>query len=683
MNCQLYKATCSFSHCPKGSKNPDGDLGGRKRKRGLTNEQSHQDRELPAPVPESVPEPTHWENNTEQNNTAQRVHTPLPWSSTDEPEIAPLFQTNDMTADFDQYAHDLGLVLAPSWPPNPLSSLSFHDLDVTEDPGAVSSISPYPTHLPTPRLSHVGPSSSVFQSIDTGHTANPGPFASTSHQRPTGLPHARSAHGLFLRQGPTNSKFIGIGSVGSTLSECLRYSINSHGGSMEDAILNHLVNGIRHVDEIGLSAAFERPPLPERDFAERGILAYYNCLHPLYPVMEENFLDEWYQIYEDSNYALYPVTYSRFCLLVSVGNLVSPSRWDTDTWETARRLQEQTWSLIDRVMASPYMESMQVMLLHSIFLLYCGKTGIAWVTCGMAVRIAQSLGLHQATPPQLKLSAEDIGLRSRLWSVAYTLDAFLSLSEGRPSAIAGSPNVGLSHRSSEQERTAVTAKAPAIPVHDWLVSLAVITNEVTALLNNGESLVGTLAQIAEIDAKLLAWKDAVPMESRPDQQILSDGSLHYMVAMLHLKYHNLMRTLHWISLNLSSEEIGDDFPRLGARVRSSESICSNSARSVIEVLNGASSRAIGGRLGGFVVPYCMAAISIFYWQILKDPTRHSARTNLEHMRNGTLHITTLLNGIGPKRHFRALFEEMLRIAENVVSKAPAQSINLQQEETIL
>lgn len=437
---------------------------------------------------------------------------------------------------------------------------------------------------------------------------------------------------------------------------------------MESEILDHLVHGIRHVDELALSTAFENPPLPERDFAERGVQAYYDFLHLLYPIMEVDFLNGWHQAYDDNSFTMSPAAYSRFCLVVSVGNLVSASRPDTDTRETAQQLQEQTWSLIDRVMASPFLESMQVMLLHTVFLLHCGKTGIAWMTCGMAVRIAQSLGLHQHTPPQLGLSAEHISLRSRLWSVAYTLDAFLSLSEGRPSAITGSPNLGLSRRLSEQEYPPVATKSPVIFVHDWDIGLAVIANQLLTLMKNSESLVGTLARIAEIDAELLAWKDAIPMDFRPDQQILADDPLYCLVAMLHLKYHNLMRTVHWISLTLSSEELGGDLSRLGARVRSSESICVTSARSVIEVLNGTFSQRIVGSPGPFIVPYCMAAISTFYRQILKEPTRHSARTDLEHMRNGTLHITTLLDSIGPRRHFRALFEDMLRVAENVVSK---------------
>lgn len=567
----------------------------------------------------------------------------------------------ELAPDFDQYAHDLGLVLAPFWPSSSGLPTAWDDLD---GDGGISGM-PY-QHLPTPRLSDEEHSTSVFHSLDLP-TTQMGAFDQQSQLEPL---LSRSAHELFLRKGPSDSKFIGMGSVGSTIFECLRHSMSAHGGSMESTILDHLVRGIQHVDELATSIPSQTPPLPERDFAEQGVRAYYDFIHLLYPIMEIEFLHEWRQIYDNDN-TLSSAVYSRFCLVVAVGNLVSPFGSDNDTRETALRLQEQTWTLIDQVMAVPFLESTQVMLLHTVFLLYCGKTGIAWTTCGMAVRIAQSLGLHQQTPSQLGLNSERINLRSRLWTVAYTLDAFLSLSEGRPPAITGSPNLGSPGSISDQEFPSVTIELPAMYIHDWDVGLATIANEVYPLLKHSQSLGSALTRIAEIDARLLVWKDSIPMEFRPDQQILANDPIYSIVAILHLKYHNLMRTIHWVSLTLIGDKTSSKLSQFGARVRSSESICLASARSVIDVLNGASDRKISGHFGGFIVSYCMAALSIFYRQILKEPARRGARANLEHMRNGTLHIVNLSDGIRSDNHFRALFKNMLGVAEEVVRNAPA------------
>ncbi|KAL4747943.1 hypothetical protein BDW72DRAFT_196226 [Aspergillus terricola var. indicus] len=668
LNCQLYRAECSTSEHPKSSENA-----GRKRKRPprapASQNDENEERTVPAPVVTT--------SEGQQSTTpipaplpSQPAQVPSPWLPISEPEMAPPVE---MAAGFDQYAHELGLVFAPLWPSESHLPGSLDELDGADD---LVSSNPY-NHLPTPRLSASSIPLDFPPAIQSGNVG----FPSQSEHVDRPLP-PQSAHELFLKKAPSDSKFIGMGSIGSTIFECLRHSSSTHGGSMESTILNHLVRGIQHVDEMALSTTFRTPPLPERDLAEQGVKTYYNFVHLLYPIMENQFFQDWRDAYNDPS-SLSAAAYSRFCLVVAIGNLASPLRsTDNDTWEAARLLQERTWSLIDHVMANPFLECTQVLLLHTVFLLYCGKTGIAWMTCGMAVRTAQSLGLHQQTPPQLSLGAERIQLRAKLWSVAYTLDAFLSLSEGRPPATTVPPNLELCRSVLAQEGSATTSAAidqplPGIQIHNWGIELAMIANDVHLILKDGyASLHSALARIAELDARLLSWKESIPMDFRPDQQILADDPLYSIVAILHLKYHNLMRSIHWISITLSSETPTGRPAQLGARVRSSEAICLASARSVIDVLNSTSDQRIAGRQGGFVVQYCMAAIAIFYRQIMKEPNRNGARGHLEHMRDGTLHIMSLNSGIKARGQFQVLFEQMLKVAEGVVKSTHRNGINL-------
>ncbi|KAJ5734898.1 fungal-specific transcription factor domain-containing protein [Penicillium malachiteum] len=397
----------------------------------------------------------------------------------------------EMGPEFDQYAHDLGLVLATFWGSHPNISASLDSLDGAGDLSDVVY-----NHLPTSRLSGSGLSPSSFH-LDlgsAGHLENYGP---QSHSKPINHPlPPRSAHEFYIKNTPLDSKFIGMGSVGSTIFESLRHS-SSQGRSMESKILNHLVRGIQHVDEVSVLTPFRAPPLPQREFAEQGVKAYYDFVHLLYPLVEGEFFRCWHQLYESPG-TISAAIYSRFCLVVSIGSLTSPLHSNTQTWETAKILQEQIWSLNDQVMAVPFMESAQVMLLHTVFFLTCGKTGIAWVTCGMAIRITQSLGLHQKTPPQLGLNAENILLRSRLWSVAYTLDAFLSLSEGRPPATTSPPNLELSQSISEHGSSILAIDRPDSYIHDWDIGLAMIANEVHLLLRDSGSPIGALSRITRL-----------------------------------------------------------------------------------------------------------------------------------------------------------------------------------------
>ncbi|KAL5041112.1 fungal-specific transcription factor domain-containing protein [Aspergillus fruticulosus] len=642
LNCQLYRADCSTSEHPKGPENA-----GRKRKRPPAKPAASEYGEADEVVTTSqAPQQS---TPTPALLPSQSAQISSPWIPTNEPEIAPPVD------EFDQYAHELGLVFAPGpfWP-----STSLDELEGAE-------ANQY-NHLPTPRMS----ASSI-------------PLDSATYSGPVGVPsqvdhalHAQSAHELFLKKGPSDSKFIGMGSVGSTIFECLKHSSSAHGGSMETTILNHLVRGIQHVDEMGLSIPFRAPPLPERDLAEQGIKTYYNFVHLLYPIMESQFFHDWRHAYDNPS-TLSAVAYSRLCLVVAIGNLASPHRSDEmETWEAACLMQEQAWSLIDQVLATPFLESTQVLLLHTVFLLHAGKTGIAWLTCGTAVRTAQSLGLHQQPPPQLGLATECIQLRARLWSVAYTLDAFLSLSEGRPPATTVPPNLELCRSLSGPEPSTLASTAldpppqPPIPIHDWEITLAMIANEVHHLSKSTTTTSPhtALFHISTLDTRLLTWRESIPMEYRPEQQILAEEPLYSLIAVLHLKYHNLMRSIHWLSITLTPPpaQAQPANPPLPARIRASESICLSAARSVIDVLNYTAEKRVAGRMGGFVVQYGMAAIAVFYRSIMREPGRAGVRGLLEHMRDGTDYIISLYEGVKARSQFRLLFGEMVRVAERVV-----------------
>jgi hypothetical protein len=58
-----------------------------------------------------------------------------------------------------------------------------------------------------------------------------------------------------------------------------------------------------------------------------------------------------------------------------------------------------------------------------MYLIHFSKSGMAWVLCGLAIRIAQSVGLHRQVLPDMGLPEEDVRVRSQIWWVCYTLDA--------------------------------------------------------------------------------------------------------------------------------------------------------------------------------------------------------------------------------------------------------------------
>jgi hypothetical protein len=363
---------------------------------------------------------------------------------------------------------------------------------------------------------------------------------------------------------------------------------------------------------------------------------------------------------------------SQVCLVAAIGLLSGPQR-SSDAM--AYLLYEQAQAVLGDVVASPYAQSVQVLLLHCIYLEHCGKTGAAWTVCGMALRIAQSLGLHRRAT---LFSPDQSRWRARLWWVAFSLDAFLSLSEGRPPASGCCQNDAdiddLSDAECAAAATASLLDAPANHIYQWHVRLALVANRLVAVLCERGTRTSIFQTLDEMDRDLVLWRDSIPMEFRPEQEILASKHMYPYVAWLHIQYFNLMRAVHWTSVSLPKAGAGDDddgvlqgFLR-SARIRSSDTILVSAAQSLIRTLNHLCSAYAHGLppLLSFPLSNSTTAAAVVFRHIIRYPDRLSARTDLEYLRTGILHVSHVLDSSPTVVHFRDLFGDMERLAEAAV-----------------
>lgn len=572
------------------------------------------------------------------------------------PEMSEGLNAVAIEADFNQYAREFGLVSSFFGRPESLAAT---------DPELAMAL---PLQLPSPDVS--GSQERRFttqQKTSVGLLQGMPPLPSKAY---VPLP------GLLLKRDPSDCKFLGLGAVGTTISTCLKFYMEFNGGAMEADLLDNLVQGMRHVDEIPLhetssTVQFTFPNLPNMVSAGQCIGAYFENIHLRHPIVNVSFLDNWQAIYHDSTVSNDPMQLSRFCLIVALGQLSLPlSVSSSDLLEMddfLQAVQSRIWILTSQLLAFPFANTVEVMLLHVMYLLYCGKGGIAWMTCGIAIRIAQSLGLHRYSSVELGLKEEEHRRRSRLWEVAVTLDAFLSLTEGRPPAVANYPTMVTVL--SDKECPPKPAEAPGKLIHWWNVQLSSFAHRLAVLLDQTETTVSTLEDLSILDQELLQWRDLLPMEYRPEQENLTKDQLFTMISWLHLHYFHLMRTLHWVSYSIWSQRPDMNVAQYGARIRSSETISVNMSRTLIGIVN--TSDETGGTdvcSFGFPVSYCMAAVSILFRHIVKRPSIVSTRTDLEILRTGVLHILRLLHGNAPMKHFADFFASLQRISDNVILK---------------
>ncbi|KAI4147149.1 MAG: hypothetical protein LQ340_005676 [Diploschistes diacapsis] len=102
-----------------------------------------------------------------------------------------------------------------------------------------------------------------------------------------------------------------------------------------------------------------------------------------------------------------------------------------------------------------------------------------------------------------------------------------------------------------------------------------------------------LNAIGELDKELEEWKDAIPVDFRPEHEIkASHTPLILHVVVLHFAYYNCLTTIHRMSVHhgywsnrLSNYAIqGLNARPLNPRVFSSATICVQAARATIQLL---------------------------------------------------------------------------------------------------
>ena|ERR1700722_11386933 len=154
-----------------------------------------------------------------------------------------------------------------------------------------------------------------------------------------------------------------------------------------------------------------------------------------------------------------------------------------------------------------------------------------WTTLGLAVRLAQSIGLHvkdAARTPEDNSNMFSYELRRRTWYSIYVLDRLLALQLGRPPAIyEGDFNVGLPSRlddtaMSDAVHTSSQAGNEGPLAGDYFIAVIQFSQIIGRVLRGlySPSRVGsaedTLSAIENLDRELVQWKNSLPRVLRFD-----------------------------------------------------------------------------------------------------------------------------------------------------------------------
>ncbi|KAH6605522.1 c6 transcription factor [Trichoderma cornu-damae] len=200
--------------------------------------------------------------------------------------------------------------------------------------------------------------------------------------------------------------------------------------------------------------------VPPRDVADDLVENYWRWTHSLYPLVHRPSFEERYRmIWHPQAEAccrgpgaraagpagLYVSTGDRlfYCMLNTVfalGALFSPRMDHKDRDQASRDFFERAKKLMDLdMLAAGSLALVQTLLLMGQYLQSTEMSSSCWNIVGLAVRVAQSIGLHhdpkscsQGCCPAQTLDQVEIEMRRRAWCGCVLLDRVVSLTYGRP-----------------------------------------------------------------------------------------------------------------------------------------------------------------------------------------------------------------------------------------------------------
>ncbi|KAE8312831.1 hypothetical protein BDV41DRAFT_588516 [Aspergillus transmontanensis] len=272
-------------------------------------------------------------------------------------------------------------------------------------------------------------------------------------------------------------------------------------GNVFEPLRNHL----RDVGVVAVRKAFDK---------------YQQCWGSLYPVLlSKQFLDTFDDTINDAwTTSIEP--HLRIPFLLQVYALLALDNVDRSTTATqseplSYHLDTILSNLLGQMPCRGDISSLQGLILYLLYLQMTSQHSLAIRTCGMIVRLAQSLGLHRHTR-RFKHSPGESELRRRLWWSVYVLDVQSSILYGLPRNIQAADtdtdlptNTDYDDMHSDQLSYPLPGETTHIEPFLQYVNLAQILSRCLEQMYTTTNRRGGVAKIHRLHRELDVWKQDV------------------------------------------------------------------------------------------------------------------------------------------------------------------------------
>ncbi|KAF5003709.1 hypothetical protein FDECE_9759 [Fusarium decemcellulare] len=272
--------------------------------------------------------------------------------------------------------------------------------------------------------------------------------------------------------------------------------------------------------------------LPQRSFADSLLKDYYGLVWVILPVHDWTIFRGAYQSVWLGSPTLIPepILYCMINLAFALGSQFSQAIPPSERREMGQTFWRRAHLLYDpRLKEGACLEGVQCLLLMGLFLQSTCESHECWMTVGSAIRMAQSLGLHQSLSMRKNEGARETEIARRVWHGCVFMDRVLSMTFGRPSMVADwlSDAVPLPLMIDDDFLDTQTKAAATRPdgrttevaffikslelyriVNDSLLRLYMGPKEEATIENDND----TLASVLQLDSRLTQWVRSIPCQ---------------------------------------------------------------------------------------------------------------------------------------------------------------------------
>lgn len=168
--------------------------------------------------------------------------------------------------------------------------------------------------------------------------------------------------------------------------------------------------------------------LPHRRVADAYLHCYWNFIHPVFPIVHKPTIIKQYEaLWTSSTPALEETEETTFTamvnLLLALGSKVNDSLPPVKRAEVADGFYQRSRKTYNfDILDSPSLETVQLLLLTGVYLQSSQYAQRCWNAVGLAIRIAQSFGLHTESNFIDVPSQAVLEMRRRIWHNCVCLD---------------------------------------------------------------------------------------------------------------------------------------------------------------------------------------------------------------------------------------------------------------------